>query len=265
MMMGIGLSIDAVPEQRDSTASQLLPGSLRVTIDPGEFRWRRFRYEAEMRVSAIYPAGSKLNRPESLIIFVDVETPGTTFWNKISGDKERYERSDQMTLTKGQDQVTGKLCWRISNNVKVTVNAGKLKQTAETSINFPIFLLLFCTLGGALGGWLRRTRDPKSVVDIPVQILSKKMSHRLEPLRESFVSMVAGILLYLLNLVSPVYLELRSELSQGWLVLIPPLLIGFSGGWGGIYLLVGFLNQIFHSAKPGKNAGSKSPEKPNGR
>ncbi|MCI0694180.1 hypothetical protein L0337_19505 [candidate division KSB1 bacterium] len=43
---------------QDSIAAQVFyPDSLRVTIDADEFRWRKFRYEAEMRVAPIYLNG----------------------------------------------------------------------------------------------------------------------------------------------------------------------------------------------------------------
>ncbi len=61
--------------------------------------------------------------------------------------------------------------------------------------------------------------------------------------------MVAGLLLYLLNSVSPFYLEFRVGLGAGWLVLVQPLLVGFIGGWSGIYLLVSLLDQFFKNGK----------------
>lgn len=122
-------------------------------------------------------------------------------------------------------------------------------------------LLMFCMLGGAMGGWLRRSRDPSSVVDLPVRLLPEKWSRRLVPVRESLVSMVAGILLYLLNLVSPIYLEFRPGHEGGWLMLVEPTLIGFAGGWGGISLLVHSLNLIFRSPETGKAAEALSENK----
>jgi len=250
--VGSSLTLHATPQQPDSTISTLLPDSLRVTIDPGEFKWRRLRYEAELRVSAIYPPESAAARADSLTIFINMDTPGTTFWVKTGEGDEEYVRSDYLTLYKDEIQAKGKLRWRISGYAQVTVKACNLRNTKRTEANFPVMLILVCIFGGVLGGWLRRSRDPGSVVKLPVRLFSQKWSRRLEPIRELFFSMVAGVFLYLLNLVSPVYLEFRTGLSEGWLVLVQPLLIGFIGGWSGINLLVNLLNQSFRSPKTGK-------------
>jgi len=235
--------------QEPAMAQTIQPDSLRVTIDPGVFRWLRFRYEAEVRVSAHYPAGSEAARPESLIVFVDVQPQGVTFGKKIGQKDAGYVRSGYLTLYRDQVQATGVVRWLLSGYAEVTAKVGNLRKTATSTPNFPVLLLLVCVLGGGVGGWLRQIRDPSTVVDIPMRLLPKKLSRYLEPVREIFVSMVAGLLLYLLNLVSPVYLEFRLGLGAGWLVLVQPLLIGFIGGWSGIYLLVSLLNQVFKSGK----------------
>lgn len=238
-----------LPMQEPAMAQTLRPDSLRVTIDPGVFRWLRFRYEAEVRVSAFYPAGSEAVIPESLTVFVDVPPQGVTFWKKGNQKDAGYVRTDYLTLYRDQVQAKGVVRWLLRGEAEVTAKAGNLRKTVTSTPDFPMFLLLVCVLGGGLGGWLRQIRDPSTVVDIPVQLLPKKLSGFLEPAREIFVSMVAGLLLYLLNLVSPVYLEFRLGLGAGWLVLVQPLLVGFIGGWSGIYLLVSLLNQFFKNGK----------------
>ncbi len=238
------------PKMQDPAMAQTIkPDSLRVTIDPGVFRWLRFRYEAEVRVSAFYPPGSEAAIPESLRVFVDVQPQGVTFWKKGGQKDAGYVPTDYLTIYRDQVQAKGLVRWLLSGQAVVTAQAGTMRETVTTIPNFPVLLFLVCVLGGGVGGWLRKMRDPSSVVDIPVRLLPKKLSRLLEPVREIFISMVAGLLLYLLNLVSPVYLEFRLGFEAGWLVLVQPLLIGFIGGWSGIYLLVSLLNQLFKSGK----------------
>lgn len=262
MVPGSSLLAIASPGDSDTTVSRSSwPESLRVTIDPGEFRWHHFCYEAELRVSPFPVPKMTAKIPERLTIYIDRDTPGTTFWVKSDAEDKKFARSDYLVLHRDQVQVKGRLRWRINSSAKVTVRTGTLSKTVDTEVSFPMFLLLICMLGGAAGGWLRRIRDTKSVV--PVRLFSKKWSQRLLPVHESLVSMVAGVLLYLLNLVSPVYLGFRTGLEEGWLTLVQPLLIGFIGGWGGINLLVHSLNQFFRSTEPREAAGSLSETKSN--
>ncbi len=82
------------------------------------------------------------------------------------------------------------------------------------------------------------------------------------PIREVFVSMIAGILLYLLNEVSPIYLGFRAGFGEEWLALVSPLLIGFLGGWGGINLLVGLLEQLFGKGREAAKAKAAAEPAP---
>jgi hypothetical protein len=249
----------AAASVQDSVSAQVIdPDSLRVTIDAGEFRWRKFRYEAEVRVAPIYLNGDDSKAPEVLYIWVNLETPGASLW------LDENARGDYLMLRKGQPQAKAKIRWFASGRVKLTAQAGRSRTTVETHVVFPVLLLLAALFGGALGGWLRRARDPSSVVNLHVRLLPEKWSCRLTPIREMLVSMIAGILLYLLNEVSPVYVGFRAGFGEEWLALVSPLLIGFIGGWGGINLLVGLLEQLFgkgrESAKA-KAAAEPAPEK----
>ena len=251
-LMGFFISIilaTCLPMQEPAMAQTLRPDSLRVTIDPGVFRWLRFRYEAEVRVTAFYPPGSESAIPESLRVLVDVQPQGVTFWKKGPQKDAGYVATDYLTLYRNEGQAKGLVRWLLSSQAVVTANADKVGKSATTEPHFPVLLFLVCVLGSGLGGWLRQIRDPSSVIKIPVRLLPKRLGRRLAPLHEIFVSMVAGLLLYLLNSVSPLYLEFRLGLDAGWLVLVQPLLIGFIGGWSGIYLLVSLLNQFFKNGK----------------
>ena len=221
--------------------------SLRVTIEPGKFRWWPFRYEAEVRVSPVY-SGS--DAPDSLIVFVDVETPGATFW--VNEEEGQYVKSDYLTIYKNQVQAKGMVSWLFSGYVQVTAKTNRLRTTKEASVNFPVLILLACLIGGGLGGWLRRGRDSGSRIELPARWLPSKWSRRLESVHEMAISMIIGLLVFLLNFVSPVYLDFRAGLNEGWLVLAQPLLIGFAGGWGGIHLLAGVLGQVIKSEKAGE-------------
>jgi hypothetical protein len=234
---------------QDSAANHVVyPDSLRIMIDAGEFRWRRLRYEAEVRVSAIYAQENQDVIPESLIVWIDVETPGASFW--VNDDN----RNDFLVLHKNDVQVKGKIRWFSGGEVRITAHTGRVRATKQTEASIPVLLLLVTLFGGMVGGWLRRVRDPSSVIKLPGRLLSEKWSRRLAPVREMIISMIAAFLLYLLNEVSPIYIEFRSEYGPEWLVLAQPLLVGFIGGWGGINLLVGLLAQVLERGKKSAKA-----------
>jgi hypothetical protein len=251
------LPVRAATNAQDSASAQVIyPDSLRVTVDAGEFRWRKFRYEAEVRVAPIYLNGDDSQAPAVLYIWVNLETPGASLW------LDENARGDYLTLRKGQPQAKAKIRWFTSGRVKLTAQAGRSRTTVETHVVFPVLLLLAALCGGALGGWLRRARDPSSVVNLHVRLLPEKWSRRLTPIREVLVSMIAGILLYLLNEVSPIYLGFRATFGEEWLALVSPLLIGFLGGWGGINLLVGLLEQLFGKGREAAKAKAAEPAPP---
>jgi hypothetical protein len=235
--------VQAAPNWQDTTAVPTKPvyaDSPLVSIDAGEWRWSKFRYEAELRIAApVYLERGSANAPANIYIWVNVETPGASLW------QDDNRRIDYLALSKDQPQVTVKVRWLTGGPITLAVRTGGIKTTVQTRAAFPVLLLLVSSFGGAVGGWLRRARDPASVVDLRVRLLPEKWSRRLAPVREVIVSMIAGVLLYLLNEVSPIYLGFRSGFGEEWLALVPPLLIGFIGGWGGINLLVGLLEQLF--------------------
>ena len=232
-----------VMAQVDSAATQFIcPDSLRITIYPGEFKWRKFRYEAEVQIYPYYSPENK--KRDDLQILINIETPGASFWI----DDER--RRDVLVLRKNQDQAFGKIRWFSGGEVKLTAQSCNYKtSTKKAEVALPVLLWLVILLGGFLGGWMRRVATPTSTVNFHVPLLPKKWGHRIEPIREIAISMVAAFLLYLLNEVSPIYLEFRSAFGSPWLVLVQPLLVGFIGGWGGINLLIGLLDQVLQGGK----------------
>ncbi len=151
-----------LPMQEPAMAQTLRPDSLRVTIDPGVFRWLRFRYEAEVRVTAFYPPGSEAARPESLTVFIDVQPQGTTFWKKGSQKGADYVRSDYLTLYRDQVQAKGVVRWLLSGDAEVTAKVGNIRgEPVKTVPNLPVLLFLVCVLGSGLG-WLAAP-NPRSV------------------------------------------------------------------------------------------------------
>nr|NIR47812.1 hypothetical protein [candidate division KSB1 bacterium]NIR71462.1 hypothetical protein [candidate division KSB1 bacterium]NIS23383.1 hypothetical protein [candidate division KSB1 bacterium]NIT70274.1 hypothetical protein [candidate division KSB1 bacterium]NIU23997.1 hypothetical protein [candidate division KSB1 bacterium] len=163
------------------------------------------------------------------------------FWVDVSGDGD-YERRKYLVWQKGQVQAKGKVRWLVGASVKLTAQSDGITQPVVVEVAFPLLLLLVCCAGGAIGGWFRRSLDPTSKIDVPFTMLPGKWSQKLEPLREAFVSMLVGLLLFVFNAVSPLYLEFRSPDEAQWLGLAHPLLLGFIGGWGGINLLIGLLH-----------------------
>lgn len=256
------LSLESTHEQPDSTVNQsivsptaasslLKPDSIRITAYSGEFRWRHFYYEAELQVSIFYPTDNKAFRPDSQMIFVNFKTPGAALWIRTGEDD--YVKRDYLIQHINELQATGKIRWSFTNSVKLEVKAdGCKKKELEITVNIPMLLLLVAMFGGLLGGWLRRSRDPNSVINIHIRVLPEKWSRRIEPIREILISIIVGMLLYLINLISPIYLGFRAENDESWHMLLHPLIIGFIGGWGGINLLINILNNIFSATKTNK-------------
>ncbi len=245
--------------QNDSATTQFVcPDSLRLTVYPGAFRWRKFQYEAEVQIYPYY-SSQKRNRTD-LEILINIETPGASFWI----DDE--QRRDVLVLRKDQDQAIGKIRWFSGGEVKLTAQTCNNKTPIKTAaVSLPVLLWLVILLGGFLGGWMRRVANPASTVNLRVSLLPEKWGKRVAPIREISISMVAAFLLYLLNEVSPIYIEFRSAYGPAWLVLAQPLLVGFIGGWGGINLLIGFIEQVLQRGrKPEKNeplAPAPAPKK----
>jgi len=229
--------------QEDSIATQFVcPDSLRLTVYPGAFRWLKFQYEAEVQVYPYYSPEQR-NRND-LEILINIETPGASFWI----DDE--QRRDVLVLRKDQDQATGKIRWFSGGEVKLAAQICNYKtSTKKAEVALPVLLWLVILFGGLLGGWIRRVVKPTSTVNLRVPLLPAKWGQRVEPVREIAISMVAAFLLYLLNEVSPIYIEFRSAYGPAWLVLVQPLLVGFIGGWGGINLLIGLLDQVLQRGK----------------
>jgi len=239
--------------QEDSAATQFVcPDSLRLTVYPGEFKWRKFRYEAEVQIYPYYSPEKK--KRDDLQILINIETPGASFWI----DDE--QRRDVLVLRKNQDQAIGKIRWFSGGEVKLTAQTCNYKTpTKITEVSLPILLWLVILLGGFLGGWMRRMANPSSAVNLRVSLLPEKWSKRVAPFREIAISMVAAFLLYLLNEVSPIYIEFRSAYGPAWLVLVQPLLVGFIGGWGGINLLIGLLDQVLQRGKKTEKDELRAP------
>lgn len=252
LFMGIGtcFPLAAMPAPPDSTiGAPVNPDSLRVKPDQAVFDWRNVVYKSEVRFTALYPPGREADIPDSIIIYIDFQTPGATFWVPVDPDSKRLRKTDYLVLYKNQVQARGYIQWLSENAIKFTARTNGTSKRGEATISFPVLLFLLCMLGGATGGWLRRINSEQKLSDIPFRLFPEKISRYLAPLREMFVGIITGNLLFLLNLVSPFYLEFRAAENLPWLGLTEPLLIGFLGGWGGIHLLVGLLNQFFSRMK----------------
>ncbi len=235
----------------------LLPDSLRVTITPVVYRWLSFHYEAEVSVTPLYPSDETLPRKDSLVVLIDVKpSDDVSFLVKSGKGEDDYVTTDRLIIYKDQGQIKGKITWLVSDSVTVMASFGTQSTSKSIGIKLPMLLMLLSLGGGVLGGWLRRHRDPKSVMDLPVNIFSEVLSRRIEPFRELFISALVGFLIYLLNEYSPVSLQFSKNLNEGWLVLGQPLLIGFLGGWGGSNLLVGMLSHFNKGVvKPAREQG----------
>lgn len=163
-----------------ASSSATKPDSLRVTLEHGIFQWQRLRYIANLRISLLDENGNMVPADQDYKIPIDIEARDASLWLDSDNDGV-YERSDvYLVLTKGSDQVVGQIRWRISEKVKVQVSHGGLDvvATSETSPTFPILIFIICATGGALGGLLRRTINPKSELDLPLNILPKEISQK---------------------------------------------------------------------------------------
>lgn len=238
-----------------------LPDSLRVTIDPGVFNLGKLRYEAKLRVSPLYGSDVESQRPESLIVWIDIESPGA-FWTDPSAEDKYDNPSDHVLLRNDQVQVMGLVRWPLGGPIKVTAHFYNVSKTVVAIPTIPWLLLLISFAGGGLGGWLRRFREPHSVVDLPIKVLPKNLSVALQPIRETVIGTIAGLMLFLLNAVSPIYLEFRIPDGFEWLILAQPLFVGFIGGWGGINLLVGLLDQVFKRGGREHKSGTSTSRLP---
>lgn len=238
------LPLVAQPNGQDSTAIQpAYPDSLRVTVDPGVFSWGKVSYIADVRFLTISPVEDEANGPDSLMVFIDLETKGATFWAASNNEGGKFVKTDYIVLRKNRPLAKGQVRWLSGNPVILTAKLNDIKVTKEATVFIPMLLLILCLTGGAIGGWLRFAWIPKPTTKTS-RSHPNKWQKLLEPLKEIAVGMVAGVLLYLLNMISPLYLEFRPILGAGWLGLVQPLVVGFIGGWGGISLLVNLLQWI---------------------
>jgi hypothetical protein len=190
-------------------------------VDSGVFRWRQLSYVADVRFLVIYPPDAEANEPDSLMVFIDLEGKGATFWAASNNEEGEFVKTDYIVLRKDRPLVKGQVRWLSGNPVILTAKLNGIKVAKEINVYIPMLLFILCLAGGAIGGWLRFVwiPDPKTK---KLRSQMKKWRRLLEPLKEIVVGMVAGVLLYLLNLISPLYLEFRPILGAGWLGLAQP-------------------------------------------
>lgn len=245
------LSVTAYSRQGDAT-SYAHPESLRVSLEHGVFDWKRMRYTANLKISLLDEKRDIVRADQDYKILVDIKAKDASLWVDSDRDGICDGTDDHLLLPRDGEQVSGEIRWRISEDVRVHAYHGELKspEFVGTRASLPTFIFIICVFGGALGGWLRRTINPKSELKLPFTLLPEKISKSIVPAREIFMSSIAGFLIYMLNLASPIYIGLKSPENADWFMVAEPLLIGFVGGWGGVGLLVTMIEQFVRRRSP---------------